>query len=70
MEKKLSFEQMENLQGGKFWGDDRNCNKILLDNGRCAGFCITNSYIFWIKVSTDFEIYPEAGGGVPCHLLD
>jgi hypothetical protein len=46
--KKLEFAQMENIQGGKFWGTGTttSCNAL--------GYCITCShdYYFWISANT------------------
>ena len=57
--KNLNFEQMECLQGGKFWGSERECSQqVYVGEGLCNWSCWTNYYVFWIDVDTyDVDAY-------------
>ncbi len=54
--KKLSLTQMENLQGGKFWGGETTCSyKFEYETSRgdvCSYICTAKHYIFWINIDT------------------
>ncbi|MEN8126053.1 MAG: hypothetical protein ABFR32_13100 [Bacteroidota bacterium] len=43
--KELSFEKLENLEGGKFWG--RSCGPAYEIAGQCYRTCAR--YMFWIR---------------------
>ncbi|WP_156167099.1 hypothetical protein [Tenacibaculum mesophilum] len=47
--KELNLNQLENLEGGKFWGKETVCT-----TAGCATTCYTNTYRFWIR-STKLE---------------
>jgi len=56
----LSLNQMENLQGGKFWGSVETCNTAKIGN-TCYKICVVKQYIFWIKVAEEtppWEVVP------------
>ena len=63
--KTLSLNQMENLQGGKFWGSETNCvnDGPLVDwDGVCGVTCYTDYYVFWIRMDS----YESDSYAVPC----
>ena len=43
----LSLDKLENLQGGKFWGNEDSCVY-----GTCSRTCFTSTYRFWFRVKT------------------
>lgn len=49
--KELTLEQMENTQGGKFWGSDSGCTKC--SDGYQT--CWKTYYIFWISTGYDYD---------------
>ena len=53
--KKLEVNQMENLEGGKFWGSE---TKNIGDCGPQGQFQVTTYYTFWIGVSYDYNYVP------------
>ncbi len=51
--KKLEMNEMHQIQGGKFWGEQQNCGgPIGTGTGTCYKMCSDDYYAFWIKVST------------------
>ena len=44
--KELNVNQLENLEGGKFWGSSESCT-----TAGCATTCYTSKYRFWIRTS-------------------
>lgn len=50
--KKMNENQLQNLEGGKFWGSD--CGpQINFPDGTCFTYCV--SYAFWIRISEGFK---------------
>jgi hypothetical protein len=55
---KLNLEQMENIQGGKFWGDEIVHHNL----GGCTWTC-KQKYMFWFKVGDEYACtVPDCGG--------
>jgi len=48
--KELSVEQMENTQGGKFWGSSETCGPCDFTGHQ---WCNQAYYVFWTLVSLD-----------------
>lgn len=50
--KELNVEQMETVQGGKFWGNETNCTNCIGVPGE-TGFrdCHSTYYVLWMKWS-------------------
>ncbi|RPD91221.1 hypothetical protein EGM88_14890 [Aureibaculum marinum] len=47
--KELSLEKLENLEGGKFWGNDKTCGDTYEIAGSCYRNCTKSYRMFWIK---------------------
>lgn len=47
--KELNLQQLENLEGGKFWG--RTNRQTLMSNG--SYYCYTQYQVFWTTVSSN-----------------
>lgn len=55
MEEVLLFDEMEQTSGGKFWGKvsgEHPCN------GTGHKITWTSQYVFWIRISTDYNYVP------------
>lgn len=49
--KKMNENQLQNLEGGKFWG--KTCGpEIHFPNGDCTQYCVF--FAFWIRLSEGF----------------
>lgn len=61
--KKLSLNQMQNLQGGKFWGTESKCveNRMYdIISGKetlCMRTCTQKHYFFWMVVGYSIDIH-------------
>ncbi|MEN8126050.1 MAG: hypothetical protein ABFR32_13085 [Bacteroidota bacterium] len=54
--KELSFEKLENLEGGKFWGwGPETCVTSYDSVGSCTT-CTSHYYALWINVSTNVDV--------------
>ncbi len=55
---KLNLEQMENIQGGIFWGDET----VYINEGGCSYSC-KQKYMFWIRVGDLYACTEKICGG-------
>jgi hypothetical protein len=50
--KELNVNQLENLEGGRFWGSETNCVY-----GDCTKTCYKTKYRFWFDVGTELDSF-------------
>lgn len=56
--KELNANQLENLEGGKFWGKDCYWQT---SPGGCSETYFCDYYTFWIKVDSDPKDFRQTG---------